>query len=175
MKRKYHGLISIIIIVVVLIPTAIYAVYSLQDPVRVKSLRVADGSSEYAVPDMVVMKEIPNLEKKMMELTSPVETASVADQSIRFWHYSDQNYFRHKTIDQEVETVNLKASYALTFTFASGEKKFCVIDGSFYPQGAQLPDGGKILKIEAGRVWVKKGESITWISLPETTKWGEIQ
>jgi hypothetical protein len=31
------------------------------------------------------------------------------------------------------------------------------------------------MKIESGKVWVKKGELMTWISLPETTKWGEIQ
>ena len=174
MKRKYHGLISIVIIVVVLIPTAIYAVYSFQGA-KTKPFRLTGTSSEYTVPDMTVMKEISELERKMIELANPVEPESMSDQSIRFWHYSDNDYSRYKTIDQGGEKVNLTATYALTFTFASGEKKFCIIDGSFYPQGAELPDGGKILKIESGKVWVKKGELTTWISLPETTKWGEIQ
>lgn len=175
MKRKYHGLISIIIIVVILIPTAIYAVYSLQDPINVKSFHLTDGLSEYAVPDVVVMKEIPKLEKKMTALASPDNTEPVADQSIRFWQYSDQNYTRYKTVDEEAQRIDLRTSYKLSFTFASGEKKFCIIDGSFYPQGAELPDGGKILKIETGKVWVKKGDLMSWISLPDTTKWGEIQ
>lgn len=175
MKRKHHGMISIVIIVVVLIPTAIYAVYSLQGPIRGKPFRLTGASSEYTVPDMTVMKEISKLERKMMELANPVELESVSDQPISFWHYSDQNYSRNKTIDQGGEKVNFKAVYALTFTFASDEKKFCIIDGSFYTQGADLPDGGKILKIETGKVWVKKGELTTWISLPATTKWGEIQ
>jgi len=174
MKRKYHGLISIVIIVVVLIPTAIYAVYSFQGA-NTKPFRLTGTSSEYTVPDMTVMKEISKLESKMMELANPIEPESMSDQSIRFWYYSDKDYSRYKTIDQGGEKVNLRATYALTFTFASGEKKFCIIDGSFYPQGAELPDGGKILKIESGKVWVKKGELMTWISLPETTKWGEIQ
>jgi len=175
MKRKHHGLISIVIIVVVLIPTAIYAVYSLNDHIKAKPFRLTGTSSEYAVPDMSVMKEISKLETKMMGLANPIELESVSDQSIRFWHYSDQHYSRYKTIDQGGKKVNFKAAYALTFTFTSGEKKFCIIDGSFYPQGADLPDGGKILKIESGKVWVKKGELTTWISLPETTQWGEIQ
>ncbi len=174
MKRKYHGLISIVIIVVVLIPTAIYAVYSFQGA-KTKPFRLTGTSSEYTVPDMTVMKEISELERKMIELANPVEPESMSDQSIRFWHYSDNDYSRYKTIDQGGEKVNLTATYALTFTFASGEKKFCIIDGSFYPQGAELPDGGKILKIESGKVWVKKGELMTWISLPETSKWGEVQ
>lgn len=175
MKRKHHGLISIVIIVVVLIPTAIYAVYFLQNPVKVNTVRFMETSSEYIVPDITVMKEISNLETKMMELATPDELESLSYQPIRFWHYSDQNNSRYKTIDQGGENVDFKAAYALTFTFASGEKKFCIIDGSFYSQDADLPDGGKILKIESGKVWVKKGELTTWISLPETTKWGEIQ
>jgi len=175
MKRKHHGLISIVIIVVLLIPTAIYAVYFLQFPEKSNTVRLTGASSEFFVPDMTVMKEISELERKMTALANPIEPESMSDQSIRFWQYSDQHYPRHKTIDQGGEKVNFKAAYALTFTFASGKKKFCIIDGSFYGQGADLPDGGKILKIESGKVWLKKGELTIWISLPETTKWGEIQ
>ena len=174
MKRKYHGLISIVIIVVVLIPTAIYAVYSFQGA-KTKPFRLTGTSYEYTVPDMTVMKEVSKLERKMMELANPIEPESTSDQSIRFWHYSDNDYSRNKTLDQRGEKVNLRATYALTFTFASGKKKFCIIDGSFYPQGAELPDGGKILKIESGKVLVKKGELTTWISIPETAEWGKIQ
>lgn len=175
MKRKHHGLISIVIVVVVLLPTVIYAVYSLQDPNMGNTVRLTGTPSGFTVPDITIMKEISKLERKMMDLNNPVELESTSDQHIRFWHYSDQHYSRNKTIGQLGERVHFKAAYALTFTFASGEKKFCIIDGSFYPQGADLPDGGKIIKIESGKVWVKKGELTTWISLAETTKWGEIQ
>ena len=175
MKRKQHGMISIIMIVMVLIPTAIYAVYSLQVPLKGNTIRLAGASSNFIVPDMTVMKEISKLEKKMVKIANPIELESLSDQPIRFWQYSDQHYPRYKTIEQGGEKVDLKTAYALTFTFASGEKKFCIIDGSFYTQGADLPDGGKILKIESGKVWVKKGELMTWISLPVTAKWGEIQ
>jgi len=175
MKRKHHGIISIIIIVVVLIPTAIYAVYSLQVPLKGNTVRLPGTSSEFIVPDMTVMKEISKLEKKMAKLANPIELESLSDQPIRFWQYSDQHYPRYNSIYQGEGKVNFKTAYALTFTFASGEKKFCIIDGSFYPQGADLPDGGKVLKIESGKVWVKKGELTTRISLPVTAKWGEIQ
>jgi hypothetical protein len=175
MKRKHHGMISIIIIAVLLIPTVIYAVYSLQIPLKGNTVRLTGVSSEYIVPDMTVMKEISKLEKKMAKLANPIELESLSDQPIRFWQYSDQHYPRYKTINQGGEKINFKTAYALTFTFASGEKKFCIIDGSFYPQGADLPDGGKILKIESGKVWVKKGELTTRISFPDTAKWGEIK
>jgi hypothetical protein len=175
MKRKHHGIISIIIIVVVLIPTVIYAVYSLQVPLKGNTFHSPGTSSEFVVPDMTVMEEISKLEKKMAKLANPIEPESLSGQPIRFWQYSDQHYPRYNSIDQREGNVNFKTAYALTFTFASGEKKFCIIDGSFYPQGADLPDGGKILKIESGKVWVKKGELTTRISLPVNAKWGEIQ
>ena len=89
MKRKYHGLISIVIIVVVLIPTAIYAVYSIQVPAKGDTDRLAGTSSEFTIPDMTVTKEISRLERKMMALANPVEPESLYDQPIRFWHYSD--------------------------------------------------------------------------------------
>lgn len=175
MKRKYHGLISIVIIAMLLVPTAIYAVYFSQVSVSIDTIGLKKISPEFMVPDQAVIKEISKLEKEMIDLANPVESESVTDKKISFWRYSDQYYRRYTTTDQGKENVNPKTAYALTFTFASGKKKFCIIDGSFYTQSADLPDGGKILKIEPGRVWVKKGEITEWISLPETTKWGEIR
>ena len=175
MKRKYHGLISIVIITILLVPTAIYAVYFSQVPVGIDTIGLTKDLTEFTIPDKAVMKEISKLEKEMIHLANPVESESAADKKIRFWQYSDQYYGQHLTTDKGKENINFKAAYALTFTFASGEKKFCIIDGSFYTQGADLPDGGKILKIEPGRVWVKKGELTEWILPPETTKWGEIR
>lgn len=175
MKRKQQGLISILIVVFILIPTAIYAVYFLQVSVEGNTVRSPKMPSEYIVPDTTVLKEISMLEKKMTELANPVDLESLPDKPIRFWQYSDQPYHRYKTFNHGEEKANFNTVYTLTFTFTSGEKKFCVIDGSFYPQGAELQDGGKILKIKSGKVLVKKGELTRWISLPETTKWGEIQ
>jgi hypothetical protein len=175
MKRKYHGLISIVIIAILLIPTAIYAVYFSQVSVGMDTINLTKNLPEFTVPNRAVIKQISKLEKEMIHLVNPVESESVADKKIRFWQYSDQYYGQQATIDRGKKSVNPKAAYALTFTFASGEKKFCIIDGSFYTQSADLPDGGKILKIEPGRVWVKKGDVTEWILLPETTKWREIR
>ncbi|MGD9231245.1 MAG: hypothetical protein PVJ20_10565 [Desulfobacterales bacterium] len=175
MKRKYHGLISIVIIAILLVPTAIYAVYFSQVFVDTDTIGLTKNLPEFTVPNQAVIKEISHLEKEMIHLVNPVESESITDRKIRFWQYSDQYYGQHTTTDSGNENVNSKTAYALTFTFASGEKKFCIIDGSFYTQSADLPDGGKIIKIEPGRVWVKKGDVTKWILLPETTKWGEMR
>jgi hypothetical protein len=175
MKRKYNGFIVIAIMGVVLLPTAIYAIYSSQIPGSIDTARLTAFSSDFAIPDASVMKRLSGLEKEMVDIASPQAPKSVLDRDVRFWRYSDQNYHRYAANDQMQENIDPKPTHALTFTFASGEKKYCIIDGSFYAQGAKLPDGTKIVNIETGRVRVKKGKSSQWISFSETTKWGEIQ
>ena len=175
MKRKYNGFIAIVIIGVVLLPTAIYAVYSSQINGKMDSARSRVFPSDFTVPDTAVMKRISSLEKEMVDIANPKITKSILGRDVRFWRYSDQNYHRYTTDNQSQGRTDTKTAHVLTFTFASREKRFCIIDGSFYTQGAELPGGEKIMKIEPGRVRVKKGKSAQWISLSETAKWGEIQ
>jgi hypothetical protein len=175
MKRKYNGLIAIVIMGAVMLPTAIYAVYSSQIPVGIDTARLTDFTSEFTVPDAAVMKRLSSLEKEMVDMANPKESKSASDPNIRFWRYSDQDYRRYTSNNQAEGKIDAKTAHTLTFAFASSEKRFCIIDGSFYAEGAELPGGGKIVKIESGRVRVKKGETTEWISLSETTKWGEIQ
>ena len=175
MKRKYNGLVAIVIIGTVLLPTAIYAVYSSQIAGKTDNARLTVFPSEFNVPDTAVMKKISVLEKEMVDIANPKITKSTSGRDIRFWRYSDQNYHRYATNKQGKENIDAKTAHELTFTFASRKKRFCIIDGSFYTQGAELPGGAKIVKIEPGRVRVEKGTSARWISLSETTKWGETQ
>ena len=46
-----------------------------------------------------------------------------------------------------------------------GERRFCVIDGSFYAEGASLPDGATIVKVETNRVLINKDDSKEWIDI----------
>lgn len=175
MKRKFNGLIAIVILGTVLLPTAIYAIYSSQIPVGTYRTHLQAFISDFNVPETAAIKRLSVLEKELVNIAHPKASMSALDHDIRFWRYSDQNYHRYASKNQMGEKIDTKTSYTLSFTFASDEKRFCIIDGAFYAQGAKLPDGGKILKIEPGRVRVKKGESAQWISLSETTKWGEIR
>jgi len=64
---------------------------------------------------------------------------------------------------------------SLTFAFVSDRQKFCIIDGSFYGERSELPDGGKVLKIEPQRVWVKKEGVTVSVSPAESTRWEKVQ
>jgi hypothetical protein len=175
MKRKYNGLVAIVIIGAVLLPTAIYAVYSSQITGKTDTVRSTIFPPDFTLPDTAVMRKMSSLEKEMVDIANPKNTKSMLARDVRFWRYSDQNYHRYTTDKQRKEKIDAKTAHELTFTFASREKRFCIIDGLFYTQGAELPGGAKIVKIEPGRVRVEKGKSGRWISFSETTKWGEIQ
>lgn len=54
-------------------------------------------------------------------------------------------------------------SYVLTLSFTAKNKKFCMIDGKLFAENGALPDGGKILKIETGRVYIQKNQIKKWI------------
>jgi hypothetical protein len=175
MKSKYNGLVAIVIIGTVLLPTAIYAVYSSQIAGKTDTARLTVFPSDFTVPDAAVMKKISGLEKEMVDIANPKNEKSMLARDVSFWRYSDRNYHRYTTNKRSKEKIDAKTAHELTFTFASREKRFCIIDGSFYAQGAELPGGAKIVKIEPGRVRVEKGTTARWISLSETTNWGEIQ
>ncbi len=54
--------------------------------------------------------------------------------------------------------------YSLTLSFAAATRRFCVIDGTLYREGTQLPDGGRIIKIESDRVLISKQKRKDWIA-----------
>ena len=52
--------------------------------------------------------------------------------------------------------------HSVSFAFIGDGKRFCVVDGSFYPEGAPLPNGGKILKVMPQRVLIEEGKIKRW-------------
>jgi len=176
MKRKHHGLISVILMALVLVPAGIYAVGVVRSPGRADRIGSLQPLSPMTAPSAAVLKDISRLERKMSDLVNPPEfkPASIA------------NIFEGRCPETEVEMsadafqgeqAPLKAPTApsLTFTFVSDRQKFCIIDGSFYAEGSELPDGGNILKIEPQRVWVKKEGLTASVSLTASTRWEKVQ
>jgi len=55
-----------------------------------------------------------------------------------------------------------RRKHTVSFAFVGDGKGFCVIDGSFYPQGASLPEGERILKVLPHKVLIEKGKIRSW-------------
>ncbi len=54
-------------------------------------------------------------------------------------------------------------SHRLTLAFDGKAKRFCVIDSRLFTEGALLPDGATILKIESRRVLITKKSIRQWL------------
>ncbi len=52
--------------------------------------------------------------------------------------------------------------HSISFAFCGGMKCFCVVDGTFYPEGAVLVRGGKILRILPRKVLIEEGRVRKW-------------
>lgn len=59
----------------------------------------------------------------------------------------------------------LSSSYRVTLAFDGQAKSYCVIDSELYPEGAVLPDGATIVKIESRRVLIAKESLQQWLEV----------
>lgn len=52
--------------------------------------------------------------------------------------------------------------HSVSFAFVDDGKRFCVVDGSFYLEGAFLPGGGRILKVRPQKVLIEERKIKRW-------------
>ena len=165
MKIKYHNLLSTGIICMALVVAGAYtlgAAWKTTGEARIGHLKPLPVIN---VPGPTVMKEVEQLGKKMNGLAYPPQSDS-SGVNLLLFGYEPVKERRVAVGGRQTESP-WRIGHSLTFTFFSDRKRFCIIDGSFYSEGAMLPGGGKIVKIKPDRVLVKRQNSSTWIPLDE--------
>jgi len=168
MKRK-HG--SLIIIVIVLISVLAGVLWLSNSPEKSRiagpSLIYPEQQVTIPVPGRETIKEMKRLETIMPQLINPAKTYSSQAQLGLFGFYpyagGDAGATGKKT------EFSPHIDYSLSLAFWGSEKRFCVIDDKFYHEGASLPDGGSIAKIELNRVLIEKHGFTGWITLEPQT------
>jgi hypothetical protein len=55
--------------------------------------------------------------------------------------------------------------YRLSLAFKGPEKRYCIIDDRLYAEGAVLPDGATIVRIESRRVLIDKESLRKWVDI----------
>lgn len=56
-------------------------------------------------------------------------------------------------------------AYQITLAFEGRYRRYCVIDGRLHAEGAVLPDGASVLKIESDRVLISKRNTQRWLAV----------
>jgi hypothetical protein len=165
MRRKHHGLLSVILIFLAIGVTSLYAVNrNRQTKPDIKPSH-AETLPKIFVPEAADIRMTEQLNQGMDVLSIPHKTDTVPVNLALLGYFAPGEGDR---LGERKDVAGLgKVPYLLTFTFASGEKRFCIINGSFYQAGSPLPDESKIVKIESKRVLVKKEGVRKWIPLAE--------
>jgi len=165
MKRKHHGILSMVLILLALTATVLYAIkvsHKMAAEIRISRIKPFPS---IPVPDPATIKEINGLEERMIGLAHP-RISNIYPVNLSLFGYQPMK--RPKKVEKGREIIlPTHMDYSLTLAFSSGKKRFCVIDGAFYPEGFSLPDGGKIVRIETNRVLVSKHRLKEWIPVRE--------
>ncbi len=165
MKRKHFGIISILTIFSTLTAAGGYAFYALDDADDVGRIRQVKTIPDIAVPSAAALHDLNRLEHKMHRLAQPV-LSDPRPVNLGPLGY-DASYKRKNSSSGETSKKRTPFGYSLTFAFQSDRRRLCIIDGEMYQEGADLPDSGKLLKIEPKRVLIKKNGVQNWVSLDE--------
>ncbi len=75
------------------------------------------------------------------------------------YHEDKESVYR-----QNVSGLSLSrtSTHSVSFAFVDDGKRFCVVDGSFYLEGASLPGGGRILKVRSQKVLIEERKIKRW-------------
>jgi hypothetical protein len=140
-----------------------YTIYSFQSITNGESVGSAPIFSQVSVPTSQEMRTMGQLKVKFRDLSVPNESMP-GPVALEIFGYRQPGYYSTETISASDESPE-KLNYRLTFTFSSGSRRFCIIDGIFCPKGAILPDRARIVRIEAHKVLIQKKERQIWIPL----------
>lgn len=120
------------------------------------------------VPDDAVLNEMTALRKHLNRLAYPRAAAS-REVALGLFGYTPATPALRREAGSTAGLTPPPAQfdYVLSFALAAGRRHLCLLDGQLFAQGAELPDGGRILAIEPDRVLIEKAPLQRWIYLQE--------
>jgi hypothetical protein len=166
MKAKHRYLFSIACILLAIGITVVYYAsdfWSIDN--TVPGRRDIQPLPVYPEPSPMEIRLIDQLSPKLEMLRHPpVQKKTPSD--LRLLGFVTQSpgatgFFRAKQTNRQNIT-----DFLLSFTFSSGKRRFCVIDGVFYQEGDYLPDESRIFRVAARKVLLEKNGLQSWIHIP---------
>lgn len=163
MKPKHYSLITVMLAIAVVGLVSWYEVYHL-GTVHTKSGRAAiQPLSEIKVPDPSALEQMDRIERTMHTLSTP------PPQIMRNVDLSALGYVPVASAGPNGQGDGAyRASVAdhhVTMAFQGQVNRYCIIDSKLYPEGAVLPDGATIVKIESRRVLIAKESLQQWLDV----------
>jgi len=172
MKRKHQGILAIGLVLPALIAAAVYTLggfWKTGDKVSIHRMKPLPNIN---IPETSTLREIDRLGKKLRSIAYPGGSQAAPVDLIMFGYQSIQGSgqrYDPAAYGRQI-TLPVEMNYSLTFAFSSGKERFCFVNSIFCGEGDNLPDGGRILKIEPGRVLIEKRGFKKWVFPDEGKK-----
>ena len=164
MRPKHLSLLAVLFSILIIGLAAWLELAAMRGGARKADSKPEMPLSELKVPAEPVLARMDFLERRMHLLTAPVpRMRKRAD-------LSGLGYVPLVTVNPGMATGEKSASNAgpdhrLTLAFDGRVKRYCVIDDRLYAEGAVLPDGATIVKIESRRVLIAKESLQQWLDI----------
>ncbi len=165
MKLKHRSLTAVIIMIGIVFISAGYVWYDIQSDVNEIAYAAPMAPVQINVPGSDDVTSMRQLSSKLKAFSLPKELPSGPVPLELFgYHRPDQ---ATASMAADDDAMSDKVSHLLTFTFSSGRRRYCIIDNAFYSLGETLPDGARIIQIDAHKVLIRKNELQFWIPLAD--------
>ncbi len=171
MKRKYYGFAAVTIMILSVILTGFYYVRSAKILAGQRNIITFKPIEKISMPETGEMNKIMRLKTRLTKLAYPgtEESSPVNLELFGYRPLAQPGKQSGRRDDVARLSDPVRMDYRLTFAFAAGDKRYCLINGMFYSEGTSLPDGSKIVKVEPGRVLIVKNKRTMWIELSQDT------
>lgn len=173
MKPKYSGLATVLIVLMSFTAVIGYGVYYSKNAKAGEKLSFSSPPPDVRIPENALTGKLAALFPLLPGLLScPEQTAVLSaamfgKRPVRETLAGSSAAPQARPLDTsgpENDTPDI-FPYRLTLCFTSPKNSFCVIDGQLYGTRAELPDTGRILKIDHDRVLIRKNDINQWVSL----------
>lgn len=162
MKPKYAGLMTLCLAIAGIGMVAWWGFEHQKNTNHSNGANSVRPLSELQVPSKSVLEQMDRLERQIHLLSSPLPRSKRrADLSalgyypvIQVGRLGNNSRGAHHVFDHRV-----------TMAFDGQVRRYCIIDSELYSEGAILPDGAVIMKIESQRVLIAKESLQKWLDV----------
>lgn len=163
MKSKYLGATFIVIAILALAGMVWSEIRSGRQGDMSPGLPPMKPLIDFKVPSAIELEKMDRLERGLSLLSAPLpQRQSGTDLSVLGYIPVD-NTGRNR---QSSKAPQLSAdTYQVTLAFEGRYHRYCVINGRLLAEGAVLPDGTSVLKVESRRVLIGKHNTQRWLTV----------
>ena len=163
MKAKHTSLMMVLLVLVTVGLGIMYELHRHKDDSAASRNRLGKPLSEIKVPDKPVLAKMDRLDRRMHLLSAPPPRV-VGQIDLSALGYIPISPGK-AGLNTGVASRTLSSGHRVTMAFDGRGNRFCIIDSKLYPEGAVLPDGATIVKIESRRVLIAKESLQKWLAV----------